>query len=99
MNAWCYILFSHTLNKFYIGTSHKSPEIRLLKHNMAYYGNDKFTAAAKDWQLILAIQANDFSHALRIEKHIKAMKSRRFIENLIKYPDLVDKITLSTAHS
>jgi putative endonuclease len=92
MDACCYILFSYSLNKFYIGASHHNPEIRLQKHNLAYYGNSKFTAAATDWKLILVIQAIDFSHALRIEKHIKKMKSRRFIENLIKHPDMVEKI-------
>ena len=96
MDACCYILFSHSLNKFYIGASHHNPEIRLQKHNLAYYGNSKFTAAATDWKLILVIQAIDFSHALRIEKHIKKMKSRRFIENLIKHPDMVEKIILLT---
>jgi hypothetical protein len=28
----------------------------------------------------------------QFEKHIKKMKSRRFIENLIKHPDMVEKI-------
>jgi putative endonuclease len=38
----------------------------------------------------------DFNHALRIEKHIKRMKSKTFIQNLKKYPELLEKTVAKT---
>ena len=88
----CYILFSDKLNKFYIGATQEAIEARILKHNLKLYGNHRFTATAEDWQLFLFIPANDYSMAIRIERKIKSMKSSKYIENLKKYPELLEKL-------
>ncbi len=49
----------------------------------------KFTANAEDWELFLKIECGSKSQGLNIEKHIKKMKSKIYIENLIKYPDII----------
>ena len=92
MEAYCYILFSEILNKFYIGVTSDNPEERLIKHLNKSYGTDTFTAAANDWTIYLSIECLDMAHALKIEKHIKRMKSKQYILNLKKYPEIIDKL-------
>ena len=97
MDSHCYILFSETLQKFYVGASHEAIDQRLEKHNQHSYGEHRFTAAANDWNLFIEIQALDFAHAVRMERKIKSMKSSKYIGNLKKYPELVDKLKLQTS--
>ena len=83
----CYILYSPSLDKFYTGACQASLSERIAKHNSQFYGNHRYTAAADDWELFLRIDAVNYAHALRIERKIKAMKSKVFIQNLDKYPE------------
>jgi putative endonuclease len=69
---------------------------RINIHNQALYGSKCFTASAKDWRLIIFIQTENYTHAIRLERKIKAMKSSKYIENLLKYPELIEKIILET---
>jgi len=92
----CYILYSPILDRFYIGATNDAIENRISKHNNQYYGTDKFTAQTNDWQEFLTIESTDFKHALRIEKYIKKMKSRVYIYNLKKYPELMQKLVNNT---
>ena len=55
-----------------------------------------YTSQSDDWKRFLVIQTETNKHALRLERKIKQMKSRVFIENLKKYPELVDKIKKQT---
>ncbi len=84
-----YILQSKQLNRFYIGYSsniglrlefHKHPDTR------------KFTSNAKDWILYYKIDCTTKSQALAIEAHIKRMKSKVYIDNLIKHPEITTKL-------
>ena len=90
----CYILFSDTLKKHYIGACHEDLDARILKHNVHEYGNHRFTAKAKDWKLLLKIECTSYNQALKIEKHIKNMKSSIYITNLLKYPELTEKLKI-----
>ncbi len=94
--ASCYVIFSESIDKYYVGSTRETVEQRLKKHNENRYGNQAFTFAANDWHIYLEIAATDYSHALRIERKIKSMKSRIFINNLKKYPELVRKIVEQT---
>ena len=89
---FCYILFSHHLDKFYIGANREGLDRRIEKHNSDFYGESKYSASAVDWTLFLAIPCQTFSQAVNIERHIKRMKSRVYILNLKKYPELVEKL-------
>ena len=95
----CYILYSASLDKFYIGACQDSLEERIRKHNPHAYGNHRFTAAANDWELFLKIEADSFPHAVRLERKIKSIKSRKFIRDLVQYPQLVHEIKLETCNS
>jgi putative endonuclease len=44
----CYILFSKTINKFYVGYTGDDIEERLRRHNA---NHDGFTGKADDWEL------------------------------------------------
>ena len=88
----CYILFSKKLEKYYVGATKVHVEERLLQHKEAYYGRHKFTAKADDWELYLEIECSTISQALRIESHIKCMKSTQYIQNLRKYPEMIEKL-------
>ena len=88
--ASVYILFSVRLNKFYTGSC-LSLKQRLSDHENKIYINS-FTKIADDWELVF--QINDLSGAVarKIERHIKAMKSKKYIENLRKYPEMSHKL-------
>lgn len=66
-------------------------EQRITQHNNPI-SLTKFTSKGIPWQLFIAIPCYNKEHALKLEKAIKAKKSRVFIENLKRYPDLVEKI-------
>ena len=91
-----YILHSEKLNRYYIGETTLCVEDRLEKHNTGYYGYKSFTSTTDDWILVLEIKCIDRSHALRLEKKIKSMKSKKYIENLLKYKELQDKVLSET---
>ncbi len=91
-STYCYILYSHKLKRFYTGVTHLDLSDRTIKHNVAAYGNHRYTAKANDWELYLAIPCSTYSQAVRIERHIKRMKSSTYIRNLSKYPAMVNKL-------
>ena len=87
--ALVYILFSEKLNKFYIGFTTNLEE-RLQFHQNAE--TRKFTHNATDWVVFLTIGCDSKSQGLGMEKHIKSMKSKIYIQNLKKYPEMVEKL-------
>ena len=84
-----YILHSNKLNRYYIGYT-ADFETRLEFHKNA--ASEKFTAKADDWDVFLIFDCQSKSQALQIEKHIKNMKSKTYIENLAKYPEMILKL-------
>jgi putative endonuclease len=89
--ASCYILYSPNLDEFYVGATHDILINRLNKHSKTFY-EGSFTAKTKDWELFLEIYCDSFAMAVNIEGHIKRMKSRVYINNLKKYPEMVEKL-------
>jgi putative endonuclease len=96
MKSICYILFSQKLNKFYIGVTTENIIDRIEKHNNSEYGKHRYTATTNDWEVFLTIELEDYSHAVRLERKIKSMKSSKYIQNLKRYPELIEKIILET---
>ena len=88
MPHYCYILRSVSLDKFYIGETGDFSK-RVEMHNAGF---STFTSKAKDWELYLLIPCPDKSTALKVEFHIKSMKSSRYIENLARYPEMREKL-------
>jgi putative endonuclease len=78
--CFCYILYSKSLNKYYIGATCENLEERLRKHNSNHSG---FTGNTSDWFIVYFETFSDKAAAFKREKEIKTWKSRIRIEKLI----------------
>jgi putative endonuclease len=85
-----YILFSQKLEKYYIGFTSN------LEERFTFHLNDhqsrKYTYKADDWRIVFTIPCSSKNQAMLVEKHIKSMKSKTYIENLMKYPAISEKL-------
>ncbi len=90
--SYTYIIYSNHLKKNYIGACAGSLDDRIRAHNDGIYGSHRFTATVGDWELKLALECDDYSHAIRLERKIKKMKSSKYIDNLLRYKEMRDKI-------
>jgi len=86
MNNSVYILYSKKLNKHYVGFTQDFIQ------RLGFHSNEtqsrKFTYKADDWELIYTIECESKNQGLSIEKHIKSMKSKTYIQNLLQYPEM-----------
>ncbi len=80
MTYYVYILFSPSLNKYYIGFTADDIYQRLRKHNSNHKG---FTGGMGDWEVKYTEPFNAKAEAMIREKQIKKWKSRKLIEQLI----------------
>lgn len=87
---YVYILSSELLNRYYIGETENVVR-RLKEHNDGYF-KDSYTSSVNDWTVYLSIECLDRKHARKVEKHLKNMKSRKYIQNLKEYPELISKL-------
>tara|TARA_R110002167_G_scaffold159066_3_gene354563 strand:- start:534 stop:821 length:288 start_codon:yes stop_codon:yes gene_type:complete len=79
MKYHVYILYSASLNKYYVDSS-EDVQIRLKKHLL---NHKEFTGKAKDWVLKYTETYNSKSESIKREFQIKKWKSRKMIERLI----------------
>jgi putative endonuclease len=82
--ASVYILYSEKLDRFYTGSC-LDFQFRFQEHLDKVY-TEGFTSNADDWKLFLLVENLSYTQARAIERHIKKMKSKVYIQNLIKYP-------------
>ena len=75
-----YILYSEKVNKFYVGSCVNLAR-RLYEHNI---GHSKFTRTGMPWTLVHSEEFESTLEAHRREMEVKARKSRKYIEALIK---------------
>ena len=85
-----YVLYSETSDKFYIGST------KDFVNRLEYHKNKEFplsfTAKFSDWQVFYLSPDLPIGTVKRIELHIKKMKSRQYLLNLKKYPELSQKL-------
>ena len=81
MPFYCYILFSLSRDRYYIGHTGDDPEERLRKHNSNHKG---FTGKTGDWQLVFKEPFETKSEAYAREREIKSWKSRKRIEAIFR---------------
>ncbi|HET8810584.1 MAG TPA: GIY-YIG nuclease family protein [Flavobacteriaceae bacterium] len=84
-----YIPYSKKLDRYYTGST-SNFETRMKFHDLS--PSNKFTGKADDWELFLKIDCECKKQALSIERHIKSMKSKTYIQNLMKYPEMIVKL-------
>jgi putative endonuclease len=82
-----YILYSQKLNRYYVGNT-DNPVNRLMEHNTIKY-EDAFTVKGVPWELLLVHPCKSSENAYLIEKFIKRMKSKVFIQKIIENPDIL----------
>ena len=68
--------------------------MRLDKHKDKSYGTHRYSAIADDWMLFHSIDCENIKQAGNIERHIKRMKSSKYIRNLKLYPEISDKLLM-----
>ena len=89
----CYILYSKSIDQFYIGCTSIAIGERLQRHNEGYY-DSKWTLKGVPWEVFMLIECDSMFQARSIESHIKKMKSRVYINNLKSYPEIINKLKL-----
>ena len=82
MPALCYILYSKSFNKFYVGATDEAIEQRLEKHNNQSYGSHRYTATTNDWEVYLILETNDYAHAIRTKRKIKSHEKQGLFRKL-----------------
>ncbi|MCK5028436.1 MAG: GIY-YIG nuclease family protein [Bacteroidales bacterium] len=75
-----YILYSNKRDRYYIGYTSEI-ENRVAKHNV---GSTTSTKSGIPWVLVYKEEFESKTDAIKREKEIKRMKSRKYIERLIK---------------
>ncbi len=88
--ASVYVLYSNTLNRYYIGSC-KDLSYRIDQHINKDFTN-AFTAKVQDWTLYFCIDELEYKQARMIEQHIKKMKSSTYVKNLKQYPEIIKKL-------
>jgi putative endonuclease len=74
--TWVYVLYSESTDTFYKDQTENLHE-RLERHNKGY---EKFTKAGRPWKLVLSIQCENRSEAVKLEKKIKNLSRKRLCE-------------------
>ncbi|REC74432.1 GIY-YIG nuclease family protein [Chryseobacterium rhizosphaerae] len=87
MCCCCDLLYSQSLEKYYIGHSCEDIQERLRKHLSEHKG---FTAKAKDWTIVYHEVFDSKSAAYKREREIKAWKSKSKIQTLINQADNIE---------
>ena len=77
--AYCYILYSEKLDKYYVGACIDMNR-RLYEHNI---GHSAFTSRGIPWILKYTEEFSTLTEAKKRESYIKKMKSRKYIESLL----------------
>ena len=90
MDHFLYILYSNTSAKYYVGETHDVQQ-RIFSHNHHSYTNS-FSKIANDWTLVLSFACVSRNDALKLERFIKKMKSKVFIEKIIQNPEILTDI-------
>ncbi|MDG5491533.1 GIY-YIG nuclease family protein [Psychroserpens sp. SPM9] len=78
--CFTYILYSESIDRYYVGYTCDELEERLRKHNTNHKG---YTGQTNDWRIVYKESYNSKSEAYARERFIKQKKSRHFIERLI----------------
>ncbi len=88
--ATLYILYSPLIDRYYIGSCLDLKQ-RLSEHKGGKYLMS-YTKKAKDWEVYFNCEGLGYQQARKMERHIKAMKSKIYIENLVKFPAIIIRL-------
>jgi putative endonuclease len=80
MSCFLYVLYSKSLDKYYIGSTEDLPD-RLSRHNS---GRSQHTKRGAPWELAYCEEYDTRSEAVRRKRDLKAWKDRSMIEHLVR---------------
>jgi len=80
MPYFVYILKSIKEDTYYVGST-QDVNSRLERHNQ---GRSKYTKTKRPWELVYWEKCRDRAEAMRLEREIKARKSKDYIESLVR---------------
>ena len=80
MKHFIYLLYSETRDRYYIGSSADVNE-RLIRHNA---GAVLSTKSGRPWKVVYSETFSSKTEALKREFYLKRMKSRVYLEDLIR---------------
>ena len=84
MPHFVYILYSESLDRYYIGST-ADVQQRLSRHNA---GATSSTKSGRPWVVVYTETLPTRTMALIRENNLKKMKSRVYLESMIQYSDL-----------
>ncbi len=87
---YVYAIQSKLDQSFYTGRT-SSLEERLHCHNMPEL-NVGITKRKSPWDYFFILEVGNLKLAGRIENHLKKMKSKKYIKDLKKYPEIAQKL-------
>ncbi len=87
---YLYILHSKKLDRYYVGQT-ADVEFRINLHLNKVFSKS-FTSKSNDWEIVFEYEAQTKEEFLFLERFIKRMKSRKFIEKVIMYPNILGDI-------
>ena len=82
-----YIIYSKKLDRYYIGTT-DNVDVRFHEHNLGFYGGS-YTVKGIPWVLSLSFECESSEKAYGLERFLKRMKSKVFLEKVIADPDIL----------
>ncbi len=86
MDFLVYIIYSKSIDRFYIGYT-SDFENRINFHNNLL--NKIWTKRGQPWSKYLIINQLNKTQALRIERHLKKMKTRNYLIQLNENPEMI----------
>jgi putative endonuclease len=90
MQYTVYIIYSPTIDQFYIGQT-SDLEKRIKEHNSNAFYNS-FTSKSNDWILFFSLECSSRTIALKIEQHIKKMRKRKYLFDLKEHPNISNQL-------
>jgi len=81
MSYTTYILYSKTINKYYIGYTSMKIKDRLQRHQSNHKG---FTGRATDWEIVYTNSFEEKPAAITLERKIKKRGAERFLKALLE---------------
>jgi len=78
MNYFVYILFSDSLQKYYVGSTEDINK-RLEEHNR---GKSSFTSKGIPWKIVITFDCETRSEAVNLEKKIKNRGIKRYLQDI-----------------
>ncbi len=88
--AAVYILYSKSIDSFYVGSC--NDVFSRISQHLNKTLEQSFTKRASDWELYFVAEGLEYGQVRKIERHIKKMKSKKYFESLIQYPEIFEKL-------